>query len=173
VRPGVARRSLLRLKQPQLNERRRLALLIGNGTYQKVKSLKNPANDAALMAETLRRIGFVVVMGTDKSLVEMKKLIREFGKELRNGGGVGLFYFAGHGVQSRRLNYLIPVDANIETDADLEDTSVNFNYLLNLMDDADNSLNIAILDACRNNPSWAAFGRRRKVWPKLKPPPEP
>src|SRR5215216_5330610 len=112
---------LLRHNQPQRVEQRRLALVIGNGAYQNVKSLKNPANDASSMAATLSKLGFEVVMGTDKSLVEMKKLIRDFGRQLRSGGGVGLFYFAGHGVQSRGLNYLIPVDAYIETDADLED----------------------------------------------------
>lgn len=87
--------------QPNGAEQRRIALVIGNGAYQNVKPLKNPANDATLLAATLRKLGFEVMVETDKSQREMKQLIREFGQRLRRGGGVGLFYFAGHGVQAR------------------------------------------------------------------------
>jgi formylglycine-generating enzyme required for sulfatase activity len=138
-------------------QQRRIALVIGNGAYQSVKALKNPPNDATLLAATLRKLGFEVTIGTDKSQREMKQLIREFGQRLRRGGGVGLFYFAGHGVQARGHNYLIPVDAEIQTEADLEDVAVDVNYILNMMDDAQNALNIAILDACRNNPFTRSF----------------
>lgn len=131
---------------------RRIALVIGNGAYQHVKQLKNPTNDAALLATTLRKLGFDVLVETDRSQVQMKRLIREFGRRLREAGGVGVFYFAGHGVQARGVNYLIPVDAEIQLEADLEDAGVNLNFVLNTMDDAQNTLNIAILDACRDNP---------------------
>jgi formylglycine-generating enzyme required for sulfatase activity len=149
----------LKREQTQLNGtmQRRLALVIGNGAYTTVPPLKNPPNDAALLAATLRKLGFEVTIGTNRSQREMKQLIREFGQRLRGEGGVGLFYFAGHGVQARGRNYLIPVDADIQTEADLEDVAVDVNYVLNMMDDAQNALNIAILDACRNNPFARSF----------------
>jgi Flp pilus assembly protein TadD len=134
---------------------RRTALVIGNGTYTNAPPLKNPPNDAALVATTLKRLGFEVTVATNRSQREMKQLIREFGQRLRAVGGVGLFYFAGHGVQSNGHNYLIPTEGDIQTEADIEDVGVDVNYVLNLIDDARSSLNIVILDACRNNP----FGR--------------
>lgn len=154
-----AQQSNRQLKQEtaERNPERRIALVIGNGSYQTVKPLKNPASDALLLAATLRTLKFEVTIGTDKSQREMKQLIREFGQRLRTGGGVGLFYFAGHGVQAKGRNYLIPVDADIQTEADLEDVSVDVNYVLSMMDDAQNALNIAILDACRNNPFARSF----------------
>lgn len=149
-------RQLSRQPAPRGTERR-LALVIGNGAYRNVTLLKNPPNDATLLGATLRKLGFEVTVGTDRTQREMKQLIREFGQRLRGGGGVGLFYFAGHGVQARGHNYLIPVDAEIQTEADLEDVAVDVNYVLNMMDDAQNALNIAILDACRNNPFARSF----------------
>lgn len=139
-----------------VNERR-IALVIGNGTYTNAPPVKNPPNDATLVAATLRKLRFEVAVGTNRSQREMKQLIREFGQRLRAGGGVGLFYFAGHGVQSKGHNYLVPVDADIQNEPDLEDVCVDVNYLLNMMDDAQSALNIVILDACRNNPFARSF----------------
>ncbi|HEV7682047.1 MAG TPA: caspase family protein [Pyrinomonadaceae bacterium] len=159
------------LKRAQPNaQQRRIALVLGNGAYQNVAGLKNPPNDATLLAATLRKLGFEVTVGTDKSQREMKQLIREFGQRLRGGGGVGLFYFAGHGVQARGHNYLIPVDADIQTEADLEDVAVDVNYVLNMMDDAQNALNIAILDACRNNPFARSFRSAQEGLAQVKAP---
>lgn len=76
---------------------RRTALVIENGAYTGVPSLKNPQNDSALVAATLKDLGFEVSVGTNKSQKEMKQLIRDFGQRLRASGGVGLFYFAGMG----------------------------------------------------------------------------
>ncbi len=134
---------------------KRVALVIGNGAYTNAPPLKNPPNDAALVAGTLEKLGFDVIVGTNRSQREMKQLIRQFGQSLRSGGAVGLFYYAGHGVQSKGHNYLVPIDADIQNEADLEDVSIDVNYVLATMDDAQNALNIVILDACRNNP----FGR--------------
>jgi formylglycine-generating enzyme required for sulfatase activity len=86
----------------------------------------------------------------------MKFMIREFGKKLK-GGAQGLFYFSGHGVQLRGRNYLIPVDADITSEADVEDQGVDANLVLGLMDEANNGLNVVILDACRNNPFARSF----------------
>jgi len=131
---------------------RRVALVIGNSTYENTGELKNPANDAADMVSTLSELGFKVLSGTNLSQRAMRNLIREFGQTLKASGGAGLFYFAGHGVQSKGHNYLIPVDADIQSEAEIEDASVDVNLVLNYMEDAQNELNIVILDACRNNP---------------------
>jgi hypothetical protein len=87
---------------------------------------------------------------------DMKRLIREFGQKLK-GGGSGLFYYAGHGVQSKGRNYLIPIDADIQSEIEVEDAAVDVNLMLGYMDDAQNGLNIVILDACRNNPFARSF----------------
>jgi len=135
---------------------RRVALVIGNSAYVNAPHLKNAANDATDMAATLTELGFKVVVGTNLSQREMKSRIREFGQDLKTGG-VGLFYFAGHGVQSKGRNYLIPVDADIQSEAELEDASVDVSLVLNFMDEAHNDLNMVFLDACRNNPFARSF----------------
>lgn len=135
---------------------RRIALVIGNGAYTAAPGLKNPPNDARDMAAMLRTLGFDVTSGVNLNQRDMKRLIREFGMKLKSGGS-GLFYYAGHGVQSRGRNYLIPVDANIQSEAEVEDSGVDAALILNFMDDAQNGLNIVILDACRNNPFARSF----------------
>lgn len=134
---------------PQNN--RRVALVIGNAGYKSVAPLKNPVNDATDVAAALKNLGFEVTLGTDLEQREMKRLIREFGQKLKSGG-TGLFYYAGHGVQLRGFNYLIPVNAEIASEADIDDLAVNLNLVLGLLDEAGNDLNIIVLDACRNNP---------------------
>jgi uncharacterized caspase-like protein len=134
----------------------RTALVIGNGAYTKAPPLKNPPNDARDMAATLKTLGFDVTSGINVNQREMKRLIREFGQKLKAGGS-GLFYYAGHGVQSKGRNYLIPVDADIQSEAEVEDAAVDASLVLNFMDDAQNGLNIVILDACRNNPFSRSF----------------
>ncbi len=135
---------------------RRIALVIGNGTYTNAPPLKNPPNDAHGMAATLKTLGFEVATGVNVNQREMKRLIREFGQSLKAGGS-GLFYYAGHGVQSKGHNYLIPIDADIQSEAEVEDSGVDVSLVLNYMDDAQNGLNIVILDACRNNPFARSF----------------
>src|SRR5687767_4379301 len=92
------------------NNVRRVALVIGNGAYTNAPGLKNPPNDARDMAATLASLGFEVSRGVNVNQREMKRLIREFGQKLKSGGH-GLFYYAGHGVQARGRNFIIPVDA--------------------------------------------------------------
>jgi hypothetical protein len=118
--------------------------------------LKNPPNDARDMAATLTALGFEVSSGVNLSQRDMKRLIREFGQKLK-GGGSGLFYYAGHGVQAKGRNYLIPIDAEIQSEAEVEDSGVDVGLVLNYMDEAQNGLNIVILDACRNNPFGRSF----------------
>jgi len=133
----------------------RVALVIGNSAY-KDSPLRNPVNDAADMAGALSELGFKVTLRTDASQRQMKQALREFAQDLRRGG-VGLFYFAGHGVQSKGRNFLIPIGASVETEAELEDESVDANLVLSYMDEAQNRVNIVVLDACRNNPFARSF----------------
>jgi hypothetical protein len=134
---------------------KRTALVIGNGAYT-TSPLKNPPNDAADMARALSNVGFTVESGIDLTQRQMKAMIREFGQKLK-AGGQGLFYFAGHGIQLKGRNYLIPVDAEITSETDVEDQGVDANLIMGLMDEAGNGLNVVILDACRNNPFARSF----------------
>jgi formylglycine-generating enzyme required for sulfatase activity len=131
----------------------RVALVIGNSAYPS-GPLRNPANDAGLMAETLRKVGFYVIERRDADQNSMKRAIQEFGKRLEDAGpkAVGLFYYAGHGVQLSGRNYLIPTTANIEREGDVEIEAVSADWVIEQMRYARNALNIVVLDACRNNP---------------------
>lgn len=128
----------------------RHALVIGNSHYRTMP-LENPENDARAMAQLLNKIGFHVTEIENASQKTMYEAIRAFGDVLRRGG-VGLFYYAGHGVQVKGHNYLIPVDAVIEREDEVPYQSVDANQVLEKMETAKNPLNIVILDACRNNP---------------------
>jgi len=99
-------------------QEKRFALVIGNGNY-KSSPLKNPTNDARDMALVLKALGFEVIHLENAGYRAMERSIRQFGKQLGKGGA-GLFYFAGHGIQVNGRNYLIPVDAEIETESDVK-----------------------------------------------------
>lgn len=135
-------------------EQKRLALVIGNAKYEHVSGLKNAANDARDMAAALRELGFEVLYGVDQNKSQMKVLIREFGDKLKynQDGGVGLFFYAGHGVQSGGKNYLVPVDADIPREDEIDEAAVGISLLLQKLEYAKSELNIILLDACRNNP---------------------
>ena len=136
----------------------RVALVVGNGAYRD-GVLRNPPNDARLMAATLRDIGFEVTELVDAGLTDMKLAIVDFGERLEKAGdeAVGLFYYAGHGLQVRGANYLLPVDARIRREADVDIVAVAANWVLSQMEFAANPVNIVILDACRNNPYARGF----------------
>jgi uncharacterized caspase-like protein len=133
----------------------RYALVIGNSAY-KSAPLKNPAKDARDMAALLGTLGFNVTLKIDAGVKDMEEAVRGFGLNLRHGG-VGLFYFAGHGIQVAGSNYLVPVDAKIQSESDVRFECVDAGRVLGKMEDAGNSLNIVILDACRNNPFSRGF----------------
>ena len=133
----------------------RVALVIGNSSYV-VGPLKNPINDAEDMTRMLRTLGFNVTLRQNATHRQMIEAIGELGRQLK-AGGVGLFYFAGHGVQSRGRNYLIPVNADISTESQLEFDAVDANRVLAAMDEAGNRVNLVILDACRDNPVARSF----------------
>lgn len=145
----------------QSDQEKRVALIIGNGAYVGAAPLRNPPNDARAMSAALRAIGFDVIERVDLKSREMKRAVIEFGNKLRTND-VGLFYYAGHGVQSNGKNYLIPVDAEIEKEADIVVDGVELDMVMTQIEDAKNRLNIVILDACRNNfstRSWRNQGR--------------
>ena len=138
----------------------RRALVIGNAKYEQAP-LRNPVNDAEDMSRALRRMGFKVDLLRDSTHREMEYRIEEFARHLRRGG-IGLLYYAGHGVQLQGQNYLVPVDARLEGAADVKYRTVHLGWVLDQLDDARNDLNIVILDACRNNPfmrSWRSSQR--------------
>lgn len=139
----------------QNSNENRIALLIGNANYKEAP-LKNPANDAKDMEKLLRAKGFNVTLKINATKKEIETAIRRFGRKLRQGG-TGLFYYAGHGIQIQGRNYLIPIGATIESEADVKYEAIDANLILGKMEDAANSLNIVILDACRNNPFARSF----------------
>lgn len=134
----------------------RLALVIGNSDYHQ-GALKNPVNDARDFASTLRKLGFEVILKTNASLQEMDRSIDQFGRKLEKTKGVGLFYYAGHGVQFKGKNYLIPVTADIERETELKYKTLDAQRVIDEMEYAQNGLNIVVLDACRNNPLTRSF----------------
>ena len=138
----------------------RLALVIGNSRYgPALGALPNPVNDAATMTQALRSVGFQVEIVTDADQKTIKRAIARFGERLRASGrgSTGLFFYAGHGIQSRGTNYLIPIGAAIEAEADVDLESVAADTVLLQMEEAGSSTNIVILDACRNMPLSRSF----------------
>jgi len=145
-------------EKPIAQTEKRTALVIGNGDYTNARKLENPVNDATDMTKALTEVGFEVISGTNLNLKQMTDKVREFGDKLKANGGVGLFYFAGHGVQVNSKNYLIPVEADVSREDEIDFAALNFDIVLRKMATANNGLNIVILDACRNNPfarSWS------------------
>lgn len=137
----------------------RTALVIGNGAYQDAP-LRNPANDARDMAAKLRELGFQVIERIDADRQTMRQALREFEQQLRQQRGVGLFYYAGHGVQLKGQNYLIPVGVDIRQEFEIPDEGVDAEAVLRAMEAAGNGFNIVILDARRNNPFTRSLGSR-------------
>jgi len=135
----------------------RIALVIGNGAYAS-QPLSNPANDAVLMADTLRTVGFEVLEVIDADARSMRKAVQQFSRTLGRAGdeAVGFVFYAGHGIQAKGENYLIPVDAQIEEAIDVEFEGFPASTLLSALENAGNRLNIVVMDACRNNPYKAA-----------------
>lgn len=138
----------------------RTALVIGNGAYRDAP-LRNPVNDARDMAAKLRELGFQVIERLDADRQTMRQALREFEQQLRQRRGAGLFYYAGHGVQLKGQNYLIPVGVDIRQEFEIPDEGVDADAVLRAMESAGNGLNIVILDACRNNPFTRGFGASR------------
>lgn len=149
---------LLTLPFPEARAEKRIALVVGNAGYHNVTPLANAANDATLIADTLRNVGFSLV--GDSAQLNLDKpgfdrAVQAFGNQLM-GADVALFYYAGHGIQIRGSNYLVPVSANPVREADVDFQMVDVALILRQMEGSGTKLNLVILDACRNNP----FGGR-------------
>jgi uncharacterized caspase-like protein len=139
--------------QPASSERR-VALVVGNGAYRSIGALTNPTNDARLLATTLHSLGFILVgegAQLDLDRRGLERAIEAFGGEL-SSGDVAFFFYAGHGLQLRGSNYLVPVDAGPVSGADIVSHLINVELALQEMKKARTRLNIIVLDACRNNP---------------------
>ena len=117
-----------------LRAEKRLALVIGNGSYA-TSPLRNPTNDARALGRALRGTGFEVLVYETLTQKEMRRAIIDFGDRLRDGG-VGLFYFAGHGLQTNGRNSMVPVDADIKSEAEVEVESVDVASVLSRMETA-------------------------------------
>ncbi len=147
------------------NGEQKVALVIGNGAY-KIGALKNPVADANAVASSLKRLGFSVTLREDTSLRDLIESMRLFSQRAANAA-VRLVFYAGHGVQAKGRNYLLPVDADVQSEAEIASQSADVTELLDRLGAIQHGINIVILDACRVNPfSGGVFvgpdGRRLK-----------
>jgi len=138
------------------------ALVIDNGNYTGLSRLANPVNDANDMTAALQGLGFTVDKVLDGSLDQIENAVIRLKNRLSvSKNSYGFFFYAGHGVQSNGVNYLIPVGASISTENSLRDRAVSVQWALSELNDAGNELNVVVLDACRDNPfAWARSGSR-------------
>ena len=141
--------------EQELQGEPRVALVIGNAAYENA-ALKNPVNDARAMKEALEFCGFRVIALENADYRKMREGLREFGNRIAKGG-VGLFYYAGHGMQVKGKNYLIPVGADIQQEDEIPGVALDVDQVLAKLETARNRLNIVILDACRDNPFARSF----------------
>jgi hypothetical protein len=138
------------------------ALVIGNSRYTDIVPLKNPVNDAKDMKDALESLGFSVEIVLDGNIERMQNSVQNFKSRLSaSRNSYGFFFYAGHGVQSKGENYLIPLGANIQSENQLPYLALSVQALLNDLGDARNELNMIVLDACRDNPfGWSRSGSR-------------
>ena len=131
----------------------RVALLIGNDNYNDkiFPELDQAVNDTDRLANKLKMLGFTVIQKENLSFEKMREAIREFNEALQKNNEVGLFYYAGHGMQIQGDNYLIPIKAHISREFEVKTEAVNTELVLNAMYDAKTKINLVILDACRDN----------------------
>ena len=138
------------------------ALVIGNASYTDLGALKNPHNDADDMTAALEGLGFNVEKVLDASLTQMENAVIRLKNRLSDSkNSYGFFFYAGHGVQSNGVNYLIPVGANVPSENYLRERALSVQSMLLELNDAGNELNVVVLDCCRDNPfSWTRGGTR-------------
>ena len=144
------------------NQAPRHALVIGNADYNKGDRLNNPANDATDVARALQELGYQVTLHTDLDLSEMDRAIDTFGKSLPEDG-IGIFYYAGHGVQVDGENYLVPVDAQLKEERHARRQAFALTDVVAAMENAGTDFNLLIVDACRNNPFYRQWKATRSV----------
>ncbi|HEX7946579.1 MAG TPA: caspase family protein, partial [Phenylobacterium sp.] len=135
----------------------RVALVIANSAYVHAPKLPNPPNDARNMAAALRKVGFTTTEKTDLSKRDLEAALKTFAQAAR-GADVAVIYYAGHGMEQGGLNYLVPVDATLASDQDVEFDTVPLDLLLRSVEGA-SRLKLVVLDACRNNPFLTTMQR--------------
>jgi tetratricopeptide (TPR) repeat protein len=157
------------------SQEKRLALVIGNSNYE-MGPLKNPVNDALLMAENLKALNFDVTLDTNIATIkEFNDVVRKFG-EKRDNYNVGLIYYAGHGIQINDVNYLLATKEEYLSEFDVEDKALSVQKIMRYLTDRTDEVNVLILDACRNNPfekNWTIVSRTTetsKGLAKISPP---
>ena len=133
----------------------RKALVVGNAGYVDI-ALRNTINDAKGVAADLQELGFEVFLGTDLNRRSFEEIVRKFSDAIKPGD-VAVFFYAGHGIQYQGENYMIPLDADIQHQADLQDRSISLRRIMGYLEATESSLNIIILDACRDNPFIETF----------------
>ena len=127
------------------------ALVMGNAAYPDGDDLANPVNDATDLGAKLKAYGFNIVIATDCTAKEMDKHLKAF-RNLLETHEIGLFFFAGHGVQIEGSNYLLALDTDMESETDAKHSSLSLDKVVDVMANSRASTKIIILDACRNNP---------------------
>jgi hypothetical protein len=146
------------LISPDARADKRVALVIGNAAYQNTTPLLNPSNDATDVANALRRLGFEVVDGRDLDKRAMERLVRDFAVKL-TGADVALFFYAGHGLQIEGRNYLVPTDAKLASEGDVDFESLSVDLVIKQME-RDAKTSLVLLDACRDNPLARSLSRK-------------
>jgi uncharacterized caspase-like protein len=154
--------ALVAISSFEARAEKRVALVIGNSSYQSVPPLANPAKDASAIAQLLKSAGFDVVQArNDLGHLEFKRAVREFTETSRQAD-IAVVYFAGHGIEIGGMNYLVPVDAKLARDYDAEDEAVPLDRLVRAIEPA-KRLRLVILDACRDNPFTGTMQRTAAV----------
>ena len=137
---------------PQLSESaERVALVIGNSNYGGEAALRNPANDADVMEATLKGLDFVVIKRKDLNLAQMEDALVAFRRALTKGG-LGLFFYAGHGMQVKGENFLVPIGARLREEFEVKRECLQVEHVLEAMDESESNLKVVVIDCCRDNP---------------------
>ena len=144
------------------SQENRLALVIGNADYAE-GALRNPVNDANLIAQTLDSLNFDVILGINlKNAEEMKEKIREFGSK-RDQYNVAFIYYAGHAIEIEGENYMLPTEVAFESEFDVEDNAVSVQKILRYINNKSEEVNSLVLDACRDNPFESNWNQTRSL----------
>lgn len=150
----------------RINTLQRTALIIGNSHYQggySGSALQNPVNDAHDLASALKKLKFKLINGApllDANKQQMEQAVKDYTQQLQQGD-MGLFFYAGHGMQIDGINYLIPLDAEFKSKADVQYKAINLNWLLAELESSHNPVNFILLDACRDNPFRGFRGNQK------------
>lgn len=152
---------------------RRVALVIGNNDYQNVPKLEKAVNDAMAVSRALGKIGFEVMYLPNAGQKKMNQAVNEFAQKIA-GGGIGVFFFAGHGLQINNQNFLLPVDIDMPKDPnDIDDQAISLVRVQDKLADAKAKFSLLVIDACRNNPLPKKAGRSLSGMPGLAQPSSP